>query len=466
MRRNAFSLVSLLLVVSGVLVADRARACSVVREYLPPTNFELVATTDVIVLADVLGAAAGSEGVEHRVVRVLKGTGVAPGDVVRTSGVVVSRVEAGERDDFSRARPGAYRGGCIAHDYAPSRRYLLFLSRQDGRLDVRGTPFTRVNEEVRGEDDPWWVAVVEYVRIAKLGDRGAQREALEALRARGGGLAADVADHFARPTPGKPFEELRPMYEAAADAHLRSLALIAIGTGGDPAARVFMRARLGEIGRGETPVPLDVSVLAVSKYLEAVDDPEAMREAAALYVELGTGRKETRWALMGLLLRRAGPELGDAMLKALASADDEEAGRLGAWFARHPSPAAVAALSQRHRDRWEMWELTLARAGAGDEAVVAWAVERLAKERDEHRWIAVYVLARSPSPEADRAAGRIIAAGGPDRESLIQGYAEAAHALAAPALAALGARSDLTAGERKWLERTLRARSQSSPGLR
>jgi len=73
----------------------------------------------------------------------------------------------------------------------------------------------------------------------------------------------------------------------------------------------------------------------------------------------------------------------------------------------------------------------------------------------DHRWVALYAIARSPLPEADTLAGAILQRGGPDLVVLIQGYGEARHPRAERRLAELGRRTDLSAEAKQWLDRAL-----------
>jgi hypothetical protein len=158
---------------------------------------------------------------------------------------------------------------------------------------------------------------------------------------------------------------------------------------------------------------------------------------------------------MWLLIKRADASLQAQMERVLASADDEEAGRLAAWFVAHASAAARRDIERRVGGRYaDRYEMALGLAGMGDPAVIAWAKKQL-PAKDDHRWIALYAIARSPLPEADKLAGAIIQRGGEDLVVLIQGYGEARHPAADRRLAELGKRTDLSAEAAKWLARAL-----------
>jgi hypothetical protein len=438
-----------------------ARACSVTATFIAPTNLELVAEADRIVVAKVVGA-AGAEEVELELSRVMKGSGVAAGDTIRVRGALFRYRGASKAGDFSRARLGAYAGSCTAWDYAVGKSYVVLLDPYGGRWDTLGVPFARVNEEA----EPIWLkAVEEYVRIGGIADAVKRRAAIDALIARGkkkkasaadSAMAADLDLHLRTPTPGKPFAELYPLYFKSRDG-ARARALLAIGVGGDPGrmAQNFMYSRLVEVRQGNPVVDERILFEAIAAYYSKAPTPLALREIGELYVSLGAKRKQERWPLMNLLIAKAGDLHKEVMGRALAGADDEEAGRLAAWFVRHPVKDALIDIRARAgSDYGAKWELALALAGMGDDRVVAWAKKMIAGGPDDDRWIALYVLARSPRKDADAAARKVIKKGGEDLTSLIQGYGEAHHARAGARLKEIGART-LTADDKQWLDRAL-----------
>jgi hypothetical protein len=450
-----------------------AEACSVMPTYIAPSNVELVAASPRIVIARATQA-VGSE-VELEVTHVLRGTGIAPGDVITVSGTTTRYAAPSPSFDFSKARPGAYAGGCTAHDYGLGKSYVLLMDAFRGSWRVRGEAFTRVNEEVEDENAPWAIAVREYVRIAKLPTVAARRKALEALVARGAAknappvaqaIAGDVQAHFAAATPWKSFAELEALEKAGTANHAR--ALMAIGVGGDPAARAYMRkevaalvASSGTLGR--------LALEAIGAYYEKVSDPPVLGQLGEYYASLGKAAKDQRWPLMWLLIRRADASNRKVMEQALLGADDEEAGRLGQWFVKVRSPVAEKELLRRigtspggsgapHRS-----EMTLALAGMGNKAVLAWAQQLLAgtaTPNTDDRWVALYAIARSPLPDADALAQAIIQRGDDDLVSLVQGYEEAQHANADRRLAEIAKLPNVTPAVRDWTERSIEARKQ------
>jgi hypothetical protein len=451
-----------LLVLVVLASLDRpADACSVVSTFIPPTNVELVATTPAIVVAKATRAVQGRDLDEHAIeltiTRVIKGP-LKIRTTVRVRGSTMKYRGASKPDDFSRARPGAYTGSCTAWDYKLGKHYLLFLEQYRGRWNTRGTPFTRVNEEVAPKGDAWTAVVTEYARITALPDPAARRKALDALAARGGkAVAADVQHHLAAATPYKSFAELDAMYRAAATPQERNRIALAIGVGGDRAARAFMKDLVASLRAGTATIDRHIALDAIGAYYLKVSDPPVLGQIAELYVALGTAAKQARWDVMWLLIKRADASHQNVMERALAGADDEEAGRLVAWFVTSPSENARKEVRRRlGRDYSGKYELTLGLAGMGDKDVLAWAKQELAKPAAE--WVALYAIAMSPLPEADALVPAIIARGGTNLVTLIQGYEKAHHPRAEVRLRELAQRK-LEPEAQKWLARTREARA-------
>ena len=71
-----------------------------------------------------------------------------------------------ERDDLNAGpvlyqivRSAGQRGDCFAQEYRLGAQYLLLLRDQAGRNPIQWWPLAPVNEQLRGDDDPWlaWV---------------------------------------------------------------------------------------------------------------------------------------------------------------------------------------------------------------------------------------------------------------------------------------------------------------------
>ena len=433
-----------------------AGACSLSPHYVSPSTFELVAGSDRIVVATARKQ-AGVNRVEMKVTRLVKGSGVRAGDPIRVRGwMAPPEREAEEPDTLSGFGPPS---ACSNEwEYAAGTSYILLLA-----ADSAG--WKTINSQVK---EPTVLrALEEYTRVAALADHRRKNAALDALVARGTrrgasaadrAIAADVRQHRASPTPGKPFAELVAMFDRT-DGPDPSDVLIAIGEGGDPEARGWMRARIREARRGKRMVDQETLSEAIAAYFEKVADPAAIRDVAQLYVWLGAKHRHDRWPLMHLLLERAAGAHTAVMVRALAGADDDEAGWLAGWFVRHPSPAALEKVRARTGTAYvRRAEFAVPLAAMGDARVVSWARRRLAGRRGYGREVAIHVLAVSPRAEADAAARTIIRKGGADLTELIVGYLRPTHPNVAPRLKEIGARP-LTREQREWLNTALAERA-------
>lgn len=65
---------------------------------------------------------------------------------------------------YRMVRRSGQRGDCFASEYRIDREYLLLLRRIQGALTTQWMPLAPVNEQVRGEDDPWVKWVSDRVR--------------------------------------------------------------------------------------------------------------------------------------------------------------------------------------------------------------------------------------------------------------------------------------------------------------
>lgn len=456
------------LVAVAVLCPARADACSVTQTYMAPTNYELVADTPLIVVA--LAKSSTDRTIEMDVETVIRGTGAKVGDALSISGDTTGYQGASPKNDFSQARPGAYSGGCTAWDYALGKRYVLFLTQTSSGWTTAGYPFARVNEEVDAKADAWTAAVTEYARIAALATPQARGKAFAALVAKAKNkqataadkaIAADVTVHLATPSPFKAFADNKALYDAATgDARL--VALMAIATSADPAAKDFMLGVTNDLVADTKPVDRSTELTAIAAYYEKVADRDALASLAAYYVKLGSAYKDERWSLMWLLIHHADDTHLAIMERALDGADEEEAGRLVEWFVAHPSKYATKEIKRRCDGKYaERDELARALAGLGDADVIVWAKRKLAAKPDDSRWVALYAIAASPTAAADKLAGQVIAKGGNDLTSLLEGYAYARHANAETRLAEIEGKQNLSRDQRDRLSQTREDRRES-----
>jgi hypothetical protein len=465
-RLHAWTL-GLILLVAVEAASRDARACSLGPDFLPPSNYELVRESPQIVLTEVVSSAGNT--VQLVVREVLRGSALTPATTLTLEGITAGYRGASPPGDFSGVRRGALAGGCVAYDYRVGGQFLLLLGPNGPPWAPLFVPFARVNEEVTGPSDPWVAAVRRYVKVAALADPVKERAELERVRAEAqrspsaqtpAGLADDILHHLTTPSAEKTFDELKALYDAAPDDRAKGTALAAIAARGDAAAAPLMEQLLKQaLADPPRSAPL---LRTLARYYDKRPDPARVAALVDLYAQAGGAMKNARWELMWTLVHHADKQHDAAMQRALATTDDEEAGRLAGWFARFPSPQAQANLEGRLGTDYEhKTELTFAIAAMGAKAPVDWALTTLkALPPSEHRWLAIYIVARSPLPVADKSAATIIGAHGDDLTTLIQGYAGAAHAHAAARLTAIGALPNLRKEERTWLERTVRERAK------
>jgi len=196
-----------------------AHACSVVADYRVPTNLELAAEANAIVIGEVAGAAealaepgeALSAAIEVRPLAMLKG--LTPGGALLLPGMALAPADAAAPEpgepDFAQPHPEALAGACIRRTFQRDATVLFFLDRREGDWVPAGGPFTRWAEDVANEDAPWVQLARFYARVAPLDET--QRTALleaerDALLARADdpaaqAMAADLDRTLAEPPP-------------------------------------------------------------------------------------------------------------------------------------------------------------------------------------------------------------------------------------------------------------------------
>jgi hypothetical protein len=168
--------------------ATAADACSVARDYRPPTGLELAARADTILLATVHGETPGED--DSRAVLatpgpVLKGR-APPGPIVLPGAMLDDPRWPSTRSDpreLRRPNPDTQTGGCVRYTFAKGMQLLLFLARDDrGNLRPVRHPFSRDAEDVTRDDALWVKAMREYAAISGLPP--ARRRSALARRAR------------------------------------------------------------------------------------------------------------------------------------------------------------------------------------------------------------------------------------------------------------------------------------------
>lgn len=224
-------LVAALLAAPLAAMATPALACSVSSEYRVPTNLELAAEAEVILVGQVIDGVPMGEAAPHRAfirvapVAVLKGALSDDPLVLEGLSLAEERYAVLSNPyELAEAHPVTYVGACIRYAFPVGTQALFFLKRhEDGRWGPAGGPFSRWAEDVLDREGPWPVLTALYVRAAALPP--AERKALlEAERDRlldkpndpvARLMAADIARQLAG--PNKPLRGGLPDEDDAAE---------------------------------------------------------------------------------------------------------------------------------------------------------------------------------------------------------------------------------------------------------
>lgn len=210
----------------AVSIAAPAAACTVEAGYRPPTNLELAAEADMVVLGRVAAGAGGEGLLTVEPIEALKG--LLPGQPFPLPGMLDPAVAPSDPDELEQPHPDALAGACRRHLFAPGATVLFFLDRQEGEWVPAGGPFSRWAEDVPDAEAPWLQLARFYIRAAALPEeerRTMLADEYEALEARGDDplaqrLMADigraltapprtVTERVPEPAPGlEPTEEL------------------------------------------------------------------------------------------------------------------------------------------------------------------------------------------------------------------------------------------------------------------
>ena len=208
-----------------------ALACSPAPGYAVPTNMELVAGADMILLARVTGGAQmdavdgpGAMRIDIKPIAALKGD-LANAPATLPIALAPDRFAIPSNPyDLENAHPLAQIGGCIRYMVPKGSRLLFFLDRRDGQWVPAGGPFSRWAEDVLTDDAPWLQLVRFYVEVAARPE-SERATALAARRDEWAAkdddpvaqlLAADVARQLAG--PNKPLRDEGPWVDPDAPA--------------------------------------------------------------------------------------------------------------------------------------------------------------------------------------------------------------------------------------------------------
>ncbi|MEL7108348.1 MAG: hypothetical protein AAGL99_03695 [Pseudomonadota bacterium] len=203
--------------------APAALACSLAPGAFLQSNFELIDSSDAIVVATAIrenraNSAFDSE-IEFKVEAVLKG---APGKIVIGSGQFGEPVPS-DPEEVLNANPEAYMGPCVRITFESGRKYVLTLHRsEDGSFVVSGGPFSRRSEDYFGPNSHWERVISEYLEIQRNPDRLAQIDEMIVIAQNGLSedaskfeqrLGEDAFVHLVNVHPDKPTRWLINQYQ-------------------------------------------------------------------------------------------------------------------------------------------------------------------------------------------------------------------------------------------------------------
>jgi hypothetical protein len=201
------------MVLAAFGASGRAQACSMVSGYKVPTNLELAAAADTIVIARVVGERKSEKKYDGVVllepIALLKGA-VLPKSVEIERAYLSTdprMVIASNPRELRHPNPGALIGGCVRYTFLPNARLLLFLHRDEkGKLVPYRSAFSRDAEDVPDDMSLWESAVREYATISLLPKRDRKAALLRRasqLEALGGDDALAIAHDLRVEAAGK-----------------------------------------------------------------------------------------------------------------------------------------------------------------------------------------------------------------------------------------------------------------------
>jgi len=199
---------------------SRAYACSLSRDYVPPTNFELVQLAEAIVIARLETLENGETGFE--LVEVLKGP-KRPDTLYRIAPRLSTEYPS---HPYSLQTENASDGGgsCRRGAYAEGKLHLLFYSKNPnaGAFFQSVAIFGRDSEDIESMDAFWLRVVRKYLDIQARHTPMQQIDALRRLRRdllderispQQVSWIMDIENHLVSATPYKPMEFLLEMYK-------------------------------------------------------------------------------------------------------------------------------------------------------------------------------------------------------------------------------------------------------------
>lgn len=190
-----------------------AIACSVAPGYRVPTNIELVADADLILLATVTEGDPAPDAITEQRIAVeplaaIKGD--LPAGPLEMPGWIASGAEAvlSNPYELQDAHPQSLAGACHRMSFPRGSRVLFLLKWEGDHWRAAGGPFSRWAEDVLSDEAPWLQVVRLYAEAEALpaSDRTAyltaRRDELSAERDNPVAqlIAADIARQLAGPS--------------------------------------------------------------------------------------------------------------------------------------------------------------------------------------------------------------------------------------------------------------------------
>ncbi len=331
MGKGLRSLTAMAALVVGASAWTPAAACSVIPEFVRPSNFELVQISDAIVIARVSAVRPGEDlkiitfDVEDRV------KGEAPVQVELEG--ALGKPSPSDQNNIGSSHPEGHAGPCNRMTFRKGGRYLLFLEKDEGtKLRQAGYPFSRINEDYAGEETVWMRTVRRYVRLQSTAAPIEQIASLERLADSRRGLAGealqsaeieDIRDHLGSLSPYKPTPYLlaalsglekglmprrgvRPRSADREQSDADAIAQLALGTppgDADPGDLEAMRLQLlTALVTGDHPDALPVFDRLAA---EVPEDPDRIGLALRFFARNGAYGRAFQWIETRLMKRLA-----------------------------------------------------------------------------------------------------------------------------------------------------------------
>lgn len=420
-----------------ITMIETASACSIRGIFISPSNYELVGSTEVIILAKAEKKSKKENYLDFKVLRVLKGNIFAKNITIQGSTNYAGKSTNG---DFSKVRPGAMRGACNAYDYKLGASFLLFLNRFEDKWRVSGPAFTRINEEISNKQSPWLKAVNKYIEISSLNNYQKEKEFLkrtlndESLNILG--LKDDLESHFSTLSSFKSFDDLISVYNKSDDKNIRRLVLHSLNKGHSKKSKPIFEKLLEDdnwVDYSETITKYlrkekssEYTPLLVRTFINDVqiNNKEHSEETPEEY-QIRRLKENRIFDILFSLTELAQDKHKGLMEDVLEVASEEQIAIISKWFGNHPTQKAILILRKIHGGNYtDNTDLTLSLASMGDIETLNWAKKNINKDI-EYNWLVRYVIARSPLKEAENLAQKVITNKNLENiNSLLEGYAE------------------------------------------